>query len=111
MAQALAANCASKIFIIGRRLGALQETAKGGPDGTIIPVQGDITSKESFQAAYETISSQTEYVDLLIANSGVVEPNPKPLFQSPGPDTRQPRRDPRETLVYPRGGLFARSPD
>lgn len=71
MAQALAANGASKVFIIGRRLEALQKTAEGGPDGTIIRVQGDITSKESLQAAYQTISSQ------------IVEPSPKSLLNPP----------------------------
>lgn len=110
MAQALAANGASKVFIIGRRLEALQETAKGGPKGAIIPVQGDITSKESLQAAYETISSQTEYIDLSIANSGVTEPKPQFLFHPPTP-TPDNLEEIRETLVYLRGGLFVRSPD
>lgn len=74
MAHALSANGASKVFIIGRRLEALQETAAGGTNGTIIPVQADITSKDSLEAAYKTIASQTSHVNTLIANSGVLGP-------------------------------------
>lgn len=74
MVRALAVNGAAKVFVIGRRLEALQETASQGPQGTIIPVTGDITSKGSLQAAYDTIASQTSHVDLLISNSGIVGP-------------------------------------
>ncbi|PLB44381.1 short chain dehydrogenase/reductase family [Aspergillus steynii IBT 23096] len=73
MAHTLSANGASKIFIIGRRLESLQETAaQAETKDTIIPVQADITSKESLEAAYQTIAAQTSHVDLLIANSGIV---------------------------------------
>ncbi|EED17910.1 short chain dehydrogenase/reductase family [Talaromyces stipitatus ATCC 10500] len=75
MALALAQNGASKVFIIGRRADALNETASLSPRlGVIIPVIGDIGSKESLENAYKTVSSQTEYIDLLIANSGIIGP-------------------------------------
>lgn len=88
MAYALDINGASKVFIIGRREERLKETAASGVSGSIIPVIGDITSKESLQAAYDTISSQTDHVDLVVANSGIagrpyVSPEPKPDGSKP----------------------------
>ncbi|GLB00207.1 hypothetical protein AtubIFM57143_009253 [Aspergillus tubingensis] len=82
-ALALAENGAAKVFILGRREDVLQETVSLGKKDTIIPVQADITSKESLQAAYETVAAQTDHVDLLIANSGygglpMAPPKPKP---------------------------------
>ncbi|KAH8427187.1 SDR family NAD(P)-dependent oxidoreductase [Aspergillus melleus] len=74
MAHTLSANGASKVFIIGRRLEALQETAAQDTNGTIIPITADISSKESLEAAYKTISAQTDHVNLLIANSGILGP-------------------------------------
>ncbi|PYH43859.1 SDR family oxidoreductase [Aspergillus saccharolyticus JOP 1030-1] len=89
MAHALAENGASKIFIIGRRQEALQETASlSSKTKVIIPIQADISSKESLQDAYDAIAAQTEHVDLLIANSGILgpinrPPGPKPDGSSP----------------------------
>lgn len=74
MAYALDANGASKVFIIGRREQKLKDTAASAVNGSIIPVTGDITSKESLQAAYNQIAMQTKYIDLLVANSGTVGP-------------------------------------
>lgn len=51
-----------------------KKTASQGAPGIITPVTGDITSKDSLQAAYDTIASQTSHVDLLISNSGIVGP-------------------------------------
>jgi NAD(P)-dependent dehydrogenase (short-subunit alcohol dehydrogenase family) len=78
MALALDANGASKVFIVGRREDKLQETASLAINKTIITVKGDVSSKESLQAAYDTIASQTDHVDLLIANSGVMGPSARP---------------------------------
>lgn len=78
MALALDANGASKVFIIGRREDKLQETASLAINKTIIPIKGDVSSKESLQAAYDSIASQTDHVDLLIANSGVMGPSARP---------------------------------
>lgn len=74
MARALAANGASKIFVLGRREDALQETAAQVPDIPVISVQCDVTSKESLDAAYEAVAAQTPHVDLLFANSGIMGP-------------------------------------
>lgn len=95
MARALAINGASKVFIVGRRLEALQETAALGPQGTIIPVTGDISSKESLQAAYDTIASQTRHVDLLLANSGALGPTARPPTKPDGskPDLSEVREE------------------
>ncbi|KAJ5782469.1 hypothetical protein N7457_004243 [Penicillium paradoxum] len=74
MTKALDANEVSKIFILGRREDALQETASQAINGTVIPIQCDITSKESLEAAYKAVAGQTTHVDLLIANSGIMGP-------------------------------------
>jgi NADP-dependent 3-hydroxy acid dehydrogenase YdfG len=74
MARALDANGALKVFIIGRRERSLEETAAMAINGSIIPIKGDVTSKESLQSAYDHIASQTSHIDLLIANSGTIWP-------------------------------------
>lgn len=78
MTKALDANKVSKIFILGRRENALQETISQTTNGTVIPIQCDITSKESLETAYNAVAAQTTHVDLLIANSGVMGPPMKP---------------------------------
>lgn len=88
MAYALDINGASKVFIIGRREERLKETAASAISGSIIPVMGDVTSKESLQAAYDIISSQTDHVDLVVANSGTAG---RPYASSePKPDGSMP---------------------
>ncbi|GAB1214456.1 hypothetical protein ATERTT37_003619 [Aspergillus terreus] len=93
MASALATNGASKIFILGRREEALQETAAVKPD-TIIPVRADVSSKDSLEAAYKAIAAQTDHVDLLIANSGILGPSgKKPTNADGSPATLSQIRD------------------
>ncbi|PYI08996.1 short chain dehydrogenase/reductase family [Aspergillus sclerotiicarbonarius CBS 121057] len=89
MALTLAENGASKVFILGRREESLQETAALSKKDSIIPVRADISSKESLQAAYDTVAAQTDHVNLLIANSGVAgDPTMRPL--GPKPDGSSP---------------------
>ncbi|KAA8652591.1 hypothetical protein EYZ11_002389 [Aspergillus tanneri] len=86
MAHTLDANGASKIFILGRREEALRETASQAANGSIIPIKADVSSKESLQAAYDAVAAQTDHVDLLIANSGIVGPkarSPAAKLESP----------------------------
>lgn len=77
MARALAENGASKIFVLGRRGDALSETSQTSPIN-IVPVQCDVTSKESLEAAYRTIKSMTSHVDVLFVNSGIMGPDMRP---------------------------------
>ncbi|KAJ5347612.1 hypothetical protein MYU51_003669 [Penicillium brevicompactum] len=78
MAKALDANNADKIFVLGRREDALQETVSQALHKSIIPIQCDVTSKESLEAAYKAVAAQTKHVDLLIVNSGIMGPLMKP---------------------------------
>jgi NAD(P)-dependent dehydrogenase (short-subunit alcohol dehydrogenase family) len=72
MTRALAFNGAKKVYIIGRRLEKLEEAAK--EHDSIIPIQGDVTSKTDLQAAVDRITNEVGYVNLVIANSGVLGP-------------------------------------
>ncbi|KIW95805.1 uncharacterized protein Z519_02869 [Cladophialophora bantiana CBS 173.52] len=75
MARALAANGASKVFVIGRREGPLNEAASSVPGGTIVPIVGDVTSKDSLQVCVDQVKQYVDAVDVLIANSGVSGPS------------------------------------
>ena len=75
MARALAANGASKVFIIGRRDSKLKETADSVAGGTIIPLVGDVTSKQSLQQCFEQVKAQVDHIDVLVANSGISGPS------------------------------------
>ena len=75
MARALAVNGASKVFIIGRREDSLKETAASVPGSNIVPIVGDVTSKESLQKAAAAVSAQTDAIDVLVANSGISGPS------------------------------------
>ncbi|KAK1960906.1 short chain dehydrogenase [Colletotrichum eremochloae] len=73
MAKALATHGAAKVYILGRRLNVLEDAAKGHPN--IIPHQCDVTSKEDLQAAVDRVTKEVGYVNLVVANSGVVGPS------------------------------------
>lgn len=75
MARALAVNGASKVFIIGRREDYLKEAADSVPHNNIIPIVGDVTSKESLQNAVDIVKSHTDAIDILVANSGISGPS------------------------------------
>lgn len=84
MARALDTNGASKVFILGRREQSLKDVAAQAINKSIIPITADVTSKESLQAAYDAISKQTDHVDLLVANSGVMGPRIDPPSKQAG---------------------------
>jgi NAD(P)-dependent dehydrogenase (short-subunit alcohol dehydrogenase family) len=76
MARALAVNGASKVFIIGRREDSLKKVAASLPGiDTIIPLVGDVTSKESLQSCVSQVKSQSPHIDVLICNSGISGPS------------------------------------
>ena len=74
MASALDINGAAKVYILGRRLEKLEEVASKAVNGSIIPIQGDITSKASLTTAVEKVQSEVPFVNVVIANSGTMGP-------------------------------------
>ena len=79
MTKAFADNGAAKIYIVGRRKEKLEEAAKLSPN--IIPLVGDVTSKESLCELAEKIKQDSGFVNLLCCNSGSMPP---PLGVNPG---------------------------
>jgi NAD(P)-dependent dehydrogenase (short-subunit alcohol dehydrogenase family) len=76
--RALAANGAHRVYIIGRRLSVLEQTATEFPD-IVKAVECDVTSKESLKAAADLIQKEVGYVNLLWCNSGTSGPESKTL--------------------------------
>lgn len=76
MARALAVNGAQKVFIIGRREDSLKKVASSLPGiDTIIPIVGDVTSKDSLKNCVEQVKKQVSHIDVLVANSGISGPS------------------------------------
>lgn len=73
MARALAANGASKIYLLGRRPEPLASAAAENP-GVLIPLPCDVTSTTSLQSAVDRITSEVGFINLLVANSGILGP-------------------------------------
>lgn len=72
VSRSLLAAGASQVYILGRRQATLNDACKANPGLT--PIQCDITSKDSLQAAVDQITRETGYINLLVANSGVLGP-------------------------------------
>ncbi|KAI2617478.1 NAD(P)-binding protein [Hypoxylon sp. NC1633] len=71
-AHALDQNGAAKVFILGRRENKLKEVAAAAKNKTLIPIVCDCSKKESLQAAAAQIEKQTPFINLLVANAGVL---------------------------------------
>ncbi|KAH8162737.1 hypothetical protein CIB48_g5510 [Xylaria polymorpha] len=72
MAKALANSGAKKVYILARRKELLDEAAKAHE--SLSPLVCDVGSKESLQAAVDIITKDVGYVNLVIANSGIIGP-------------------------------------
>jgi NAD(P)-dependent dehydrogenase (short-subunit alcohol dehydrogenase family) len=81
LTKAFALNKAHKVYIIGRRKDKLDETAKLSPNN-IIPIVGDVTSKDSLTSIASQIKQETGYINLICCNSGTMPPA-IPLKPSP----------------------------
>lgn len=71
--QALAVNGA-KVYIVGRtkeKLDTVAQTYGKDIEGSIIPIQGDVTSKEDIARLYKEISSKEPSLHILVNNAGV----------------------------------------
>jgi NAD(P)-dependent dehydrogenase (short-subunit alcohol dehydrogenase family) len=73
MTKAFALNGAHKVYIIGRRKDKLDETAKLSPTN-IIPIVGDVTSKDSLTSIAAQIKQEKGYINLICCNSGTMPP-------------------------------------
>jgi NAD(P)-dependent dehydrogenase (short-subunit alcohol dehydrogenase family) len=84
MTQALATNGASKIYILGRRKDRLEAAARDINLDVVVPIVADVASKESLVQAADTIRAETGYVNILIANAGIVFSSPSPASSGSG---------------------------
>lgn len=73
-ARALDANGSKAVYIIGRREETLQEAAKSAVNGTVIPLVGDVTDKDSLQRMAEHVRKETGYINFFFANAGIGGP-------------------------------------
>jgi NAD(P)-dependent dehydrogenase (short-subunit alcohol dehydrogenase family) len=83
MTLTLASNGASKIYILGRRMDKLESVVKECAPGIVVPIECDITSKTSLDSAVQHVQSGSGYVNLVIANSGMVGPTITGMPQNP----------------------------
>lgn len=74
MAKTLASNGARKVYIVGRRKEVLESAAKESPHSVIVPLVGDVTSKESLQSIASHVEKDAGYINCLICNSGIGGP-------------------------------------
>lgn len=73
MTRAFATNGAAKVYIVGRRKEKLDETAALNPE-VIVPIVGDVTSKESLCQVADQVEKDAGYVNLVCVNSGTMPP-------------------------------------
>ena len=74
MASVLGKAGASRIYILGRRLSALEAATRTiGP--AAIPVECDVTKTSSVSAVVAKVEKEVGYVDVLINNAGVSGPD------------------------------------
>ncbi|KAF9453147.1 NAD(P)-binding protein [Macrolepiota fuliginosa MF-IS2] len=71
MATALENNGAT-VYIVGRRVDVLESAAaENSRFGKIIPIEGDITSKESLLSIVDVVKARHGYIDLLVNNAAI----------------------------------------
>ncbi|CZT18978.1 related to gluconate 5-dehydrogenase [Ramularia collo-cygni] len=73
-ARALDANGAKAVYIVGRREEVLKKAAATAVNGNIIPIQGDVSDKDSLAKVVEHVRQKEGFVNLLFANAGVSGP-------------------------------------
>jgi NAD(P)-dependent dehydrogenase (short-subunit alcohol dehydrogenase family) len=59
------------VYLAGRRLALLEETAAAAPGGRAIPVQADVADPASVEALYATIAAESGRLDVLFNNAGL----------------------------------------
>lgn len=79
MTKAFALNGAHKVYIVGRRKEKLDEAAKLSPSN-IVPLVGDVTSKDSLVEIANQVKQDVGYVNMVCCNSGTM---PDPIAAKP----------------------------
>ncbi|KAJ7465155.1 hypothetical protein FB451DRAFT_1262812 [Mycena latifolia] len=106
MAAALENNGAT-VYIIGRRLDVLEKTAREiNKHDKIIPLQGDVSDRDSILSLVDTIKTRHGYIDLLINNAGIARnlfqhPLPSPADAAPNSNPPSPPASPGATPSAP----------
>ncbi|KAJ6451628.1 hypothetical protein C8R45DRAFT_1113494 [Mycena sanguinolenta] len=95
MAAALESNGAT-VYIVGRRIDVLQTAAQEiSKHGKIIPLEGDVTDRESLLSLADAVKKRHGYIDLLINNAGIARnlhnhPLPSPISNPDSPGSSVP---------------------
>jgi NAD(P)-dependent dehydrogenase (short-subunit alcohol dehydrogenase family) len=89
-ARALDANGAKAVYIVGRREETLKEAAKTAVNGTIKPIVGDVTDKESLTKVADQVRQEQGYINLLFANAGVSGPSHAAILKKGHEDGSKP---------------------
>jgi NAD(P)-dependent dehydrogenase (short-subunit alcohol dehydrogenase family) len=74
--RALALNGARRVYIIGRRPNVLREAAQSINPDIVVPLPGDVTSTSSLLDMAVRVQLESGFVNLLIANAGIMGPRP-----------------------------------
>jgi NAD(P)-dependent dehydrogenase (short-subunit alcohol dehydrogenase family) len=74
MSLAFDANGAKTVYILGRREESLKKVAAKATNKTIVPIVCDVSDKDALEAAVKRIESETPFVNVVVANSGVTGP-------------------------------------
>ncbi|CAG9950268.1 unnamed protein product [Clonostachys rosea f. rosea IK726] len=91
MVKALEQNGA-KVYVVGIDKDAVENMAKEeAKHGNIIPLQGDVTSKQDLERIAALITKETGYINLLCANAGI--PGPTPIKITPASTLEDIQRD------------------
>lgn len=83
-ARALDANGAKAVYIIGRRKEKLDEVVKTAVNGSVKPIVGDVSTKESLEKIADQVRQEQGFINLLFANAGVIGPKMAPYFPKEG---------------------------
>jgi len=92
IASALAANGA-KVYIGGRRAEKVEETAKGSTAkvaGQIVPIELDVSKKESIKSAVKIISENDGKLDILFNNAAITGPVSPFFNDESAPENKNP---------------------
>ena len=63
------------VYLAGRRLAALEETAAESSGGTPVPVAADVTDPASVEALFSLIQARSGRLDVLFNNAGLAVPS------------------------------------